>query len=76
MTKKTDDKVQVGTVDLTPLWSELLPMMLEIYHTGNDGQRDTLRAEFQKMARAADAYNVMARANRAAAKLEAPGHAS
>ena len=49
-------KKLVGTFDLTPLWSELLPMMLEIYHTGNDGQRETLRNEFRRMAMAADAH--------------------
>lgn len=52
-------KVQVGTVDLTPTWGEILPILLEFAERGNAEQRETARTELTKMATAADAYNAM-----------------
>lgn len=54
------------TIDLTPTWSAVLPMMLEMYCQFNEiGNRNKdqnealagLRQEFTNMAKAADAYN-------------------
>jgi hypothetical protein len=59
---RPDEKIQVGTVDLTPKWIELLPLMLHHMQNGTDEQRALLRPEFEKMARIADSYNATVKA--------------
>jgi hypothetical protein len=54
-------KVQVGTVDMTPTWGEVLSILLDFHAFGNIQQRDTAHRELVKMASAADSYNAMQR---------------
>jgi hypothetical protein len=45
--------------DVTPTWEGLLPMMLEMASNENPEGRKVAREELVRMAKAADAYNVM-----------------
>jgi hypothetical protein len=63
------------TIDLTPAWSAVLPMMLELYTQLNEipdrtkEQKEALaglRGEFKNMARAADEYNEIVKKEKAA----------
>jgi hypothetical protein len=58
------------TIDVTPAWSGVLPLMLELYtQLASVGNRNLeqknalagLREEFEKMAKAADRYNESAK---------------
>lgn len=53
------DKVQVGTVDMTPYWGDVLGILLDFHAHGTVEQRDIAHRELVKMASAADAYNAM-----------------
>lgn len=52
VTKKT----QVGTVDMTPKWVEVVHLLVDMTHNGTEAQRDVASKELDRMARAADAY--------------------
>jgi hypothetical protein len=57
MMEKTG-KVQVGTVDVTPHWIELLPLLLEAHADEENYERHSAAlTELERMARAADGYN-------------------
>ena len=46
------------TIDCTPTWESLLPLMLHIIKTGKDKKNILgIEKEFLRMAKAADAYN-------------------
>lgn len=47
---------QVGTIDLTPSWSALLPAYLAAVRDGSDIASDAAHSELARMARLADAY--------------------
>lgn len=49
------------TIDLTPTWVSLLPMLLASYTDGNDKGRAIALEELKRMATAADAYNASRR---------------
>ena len=44
-------------IDITPLWSGILPALIAVLQTGGDEGRRMAIAELYKMAEAADAYN-------------------
>lgn len=50
------DKVQVGTVDLTPTWSGILPALLAVLEDGNAEGKKIAKDELKKMAKVADMY--------------------
>ncbi|QOC54175.1 hypothetical protein [Caulobacter vibrioides] len=45
------------TVDLTPTWAGLLPVLVELAHEGNGTARPLARQELERMAQAADRWN-------------------
>lgn len=49
----------VRTIDLTPTWSAVLPMLLAVLEDGSEAGRKMARAELARMAEAADAYNAI-----------------
>jgi hypothetical protein len=49
-------KKQIGTVDLTPTWSEILPMLLLAIEDGNATGKQVAREELARMAGIADKY--------------------
>lgn len=55
------------TVDCTPTWKGLMPMYLEVL--AEQGAFCPLRSEFMRVAEAADKWNELQRANRAAVEL-------
>lgn len=48
---------QIGTIDLTPSWVAILPVLIELIENSSPEGRRTAVAELNKMARAADAFN-------------------
>ncbi len=54
----------VETVDLTPTWREILPLLFHLFESGSDEQREMAESEFEKMAGAADRYIALAKAGR------------
>jgi len=50
-TKKT-----LFTIDMTPTWAELLPILLAVYENGAAESRRGCFEELERMARIADAY--------------------
>lgn len=46
----------VGYIDLTPTWSEMLRVMLAVIEDGDAKGKATIRKEFERMAKAADAW--------------------
>lgn len=50
-------KVQIGTVNVTPTWAEIVEILLNAVENGNGTQQETARAEIRRMATIADAYN-------------------
>jgi len=57
------------TIDLTPTWAAVLPILLAAMENGTDEGRRLAREEFARMAQAADKYNqVTSRALKALAK--------
>jgi hypothetical protein len=62
-------KVLMEVIDLTPSWRGLLPALLGMLTDGVDAStRELARTELEKMARAADAFNIMVRTQKAAAR--------
>ena len=51
-----NNKVGVETIDLTPTWSALLPVMFEVLEHGTPKSRDEIRGELRRMAQIADLY--------------------
>jgi hypothetical protein len=54
-------KKQVGTVDVTPLWIEVLPLLTAWMIDPDPKMQETAREELERMARAADGYNQLQR---------------
>lgn len=52
-------KRKVGTIDLTPTWSAVLPMILYALECGTEEGKRLAKLELANMAKAADAYNKM-----------------
>ena len=44
------------TIDITPTWQAIVPALLEAYASASTMKREDIRAEFLKMAKAADLY--------------------
>lgn len=53
------------TIDMTPTWAGLLPVLLELLERGNAEGKKTARAELARMAQAADKWNAHAATLRA-----------
>ncbi len=51
-----------GTIDMTPTWRGMLPLLLELYENSNATGRQTAISELRRMADAADAYNASLKA--------------
>lgn len=49
-------KTLIGTIDLTPTWSEILGTLLMVYENGNTTGRAAALKELQRMAGMADKY--------------------
>lgn len=49
-------------IDVTPTWSEVLPLMLEVVCNGDDESRKKVLEEFGRMAITADWWNAEAKA--------------
>lgn len=47
----------VGTIDLTPTWEAILPILLAALEDGTDAGKKIAREELTRMAKAADAFN-------------------
>lgn len=59
-------RVAQRVIDVTPTWSALLPLLLEIAANGNTTDaRWTAKAELMRMAQAADKWNAHCRATKA-----------
>lgn len=43
--------------NMTPTWAGIVPALLEAYASASPMKREDIRAEFLKMAKAADLYN-------------------
>lgn len=50
------EKTKIGTIDLTPTWSGILPTLIALMVDGNEKGRITALGELQKMAQLADRY--------------------
>lgn len=50
------EKTLIGTIDCTPSWSALLPVMLLAYTDGTPKGHAAARSELERMARLADLY--------------------
>lgn len=50
----TEHTETLSTIDMTPMWSAILPAMLLVYEIGDVDARAAVTQEFQSMARAAD----------------------
>jgi hypothetical protein len=50
-------------IDLTPLWSGILPALIAVLQTGGDEGRKMAIDELYRMAEAADNYNESVRAS-------------
>lgn len=44
------------TIDMTPTWADIVPLLLEVMERGNATGRAEARAEIMRMATIADAY--------------------
>ncbi len=44
------------SIDITPTWAGVVPALLEAYASATPMKREDIRAEFLKMAKAADLY--------------------
>jgi hypothetical protein len=49
-------KKQVGTIDMTPTWEGILPLLLVLYESRDKIRRETALSELRRMAKIADAY--------------------
>jgi hypothetical protein len=47
----------VGTIDLTPTWAAVLPILIAALEDGTDEGRKLAKLELASMAKAADLYN-------------------
>jgi len=45
------------SINITPTWAGIVPALLEAYASASPMKREDIRAEFLKMAKAADLYN-------------------
>ena len=53
-----------STIDITPKWSDLIPVLAHLIQNGSDSARATAIAELQRLACAVDAMNAAARKER------------
>lgn len=53
------------TIDLTPTWAAVLPVLLAAIENGTDEGRRMAREELARMAQAADKYNELSKAAKA-----------
>lgn len=51
-------KKPIGTIDITPTWRAILPILLAAYKDGTETGQRLAFEELQRMAMAADAYNL------------------
>lgn len=56
-------KTQIGTIDLTPTWEEILSTLLVLIENGDAKGRATARAELTRMAKLADLFVASQKAN-------------
>jgi len=56
-----NEKQLVGYVDVTPMWQEILDVLVDAVENGTTEQHDVALNELRKMARAADAFNAAQR---------------
>lgn len=56
-------KRPAGTIDLTPTWSAILPVLLAVLEDGNEAGKTTARLELTRMAEIADRYVLEHKAN-------------
>lgn len=52
-----EDKKKVGTIDATPTWRAILPIILTALEIGTPEGKRIAKEELERMADAADAYN-------------------
>ena len=45
------------TIDLTPTWEAIVPMLLEAYKHADPAGEESVRAEFMRLAKVADYHN-------------------
>lgn len=55
---------QVKSINVTPTWRGILPMLVALIENSNDKGRSAAIAELQRMADAADAYNKLSDSSR------------
>jgi len=51
-----DHKTLIGTIDLTPSWVGILPLLLAALQDGSDTAKTAAQAELRRMAQLADLY--------------------
>lgn len=62
------------TVDVTPTWSSILPAWRAVFdNTSNPDAIESMWAEFERMAKAADNWNAFVRAHPTGAKAFSEG---
>lgn len=54
---KAPKKTRVKLVDATPTWESLVPLFSEWIDRGSDSQKEYVKEELLKLARAVDAQN-------------------
>lgn len=57
---KAEPEAQAKTIDLTPTWSAVLPILLAAIESGNEEGRRIAKLELSRMAQAADQFNARA----------------
>ena len=57
MTDDTATRKLVGTIDATPTWQGILPVLLLLLEDGSDTAKATAKEQLATMAKAADRYN-------------------
>jgi hypothetical protein len=55
-TAVTENKKQIGVIDLTPAWSAILPILLEAARTPDNKGYEAAMSELKRMAEIADLY--------------------
>lgn len=50
------EKTFIGTIDITPSWGQIMPVLVDLAHSNNMKARDTAYAELTRMAKLADLY--------------------
>lgn len=50
------EKTRIGTIDITPTWSSLVPALVALIENSNHKGRQVAMDELKRMAELADAY--------------------